>query len=127
MKANKKQCHWAFAEFQRQVEEKLKEVPGENRLSIRCLAKSVSDDVKSENPEGNPNQNTDGTFIETPRGIKWIYSQKCKKWGIVKSRNADDVSLPTSAPPTSNARCHAQRPTSGGGGSSTGNNKWVSN
>jgi len=55
MKANKKQWQWAFAEFEKQLEEKLKEVSKETWRSIRSLAKSVSGDDKPGNPEGNPN------------------------------------------------------------------------
>jgi hypothetical protein len=74
MKANKKQWQWAFAEFQKQLEEKLKEVPRETRRSIRSLAKSVADEDKPNDPEGTPNQPKDGAFMETSSGIKWVYS-----------------------------------------------------
>jgi len=59
MKANKKQWQRAFAEFQQQHEKKLKKVPRETRCSIRSLAKSVDDDNKPNDPEGNPNQPKD--------------------------------------------------------------------
>jgi hypothetical protein len=51
MKANKKQWQRAFAKFQKQLEEKLKEVPRETRHSIRSLAESVADDDKPTDPE----------------------------------------------------------------------------
>jgi len=103
MKANKKQWQRAFAEFQKQLEEKLKEVPREIRCSIRSLAKSVADNDKPRDPEGNPNQLKDGAFMETSSGIKWVYSRKDGKWEIVKDRPADNVSLPPSTPPSCKA------------------------
>jgi len=129
MKANKKQWQRAFAEFQKQLEEKLKEVPKETRRSIRSLAKFVVDDDKPENPEGNPNQPKDGAFMETPSGIKWIYSRKNGKWEIIQDRNADDVSLPPSTPPSSRAGSGGEGPSGegGGGAGGRGNNNWVGN
>ena len=126
MKADKKQWQRAFAEFQKQLEEKLKEVPKETRHSIRSLAKSVADDDKPENPEGNPNQPKDGAFMETPGSIKWGYSRKSGKWEIVKSRNADDVSIPPSTPPSSTAGSGGESTSGGGrGGGRRGNDIWV--
>jgi len=128
MKANKKQWQRAFAEFQKQLEEKLKEVPKKTRRSIRTLANSVAEDDKLGNPEGNPNQPKDGAFMETSSGIKWVYSQKSGKWEIVKGRNADDVSLPPSTPPSSKAGSGGEGPSEGGGGGGgRGNNNWVGN
>jgi hypothetical protein len=51
MKAIKKQWQWDFGEFQKQLAEKLKDVPMELEVSIRSIAKSVADDNKPENPE----------------------------------------------------------------------------
>jgi len=47
MKANKKQRQQAFAAFQKQLEEKLKEVPKETQSCIRFLAKSVGASVSN--------------------------------------------------------------------------------
>jgi two-component sensor histidine kinase len=51
MKAIKKQWQWDFAEFQKQLTEKLKDMPMELDLSIRSIAKSIADDNKPENAE----------------------------------------------------------------------------
>jgi hypothetical protein len=116
MKANTKQWLRAFAEFQKQLEEKLKEVPRETRHSIRSLAESVADDAKPTDPEWNPNQPKDGIFMPTWSGIRWVYRRKNGKWEIVKDRNVDNVSLPPSTPPSSNAGCGGEGPSGGGGG-----------
>jgi hypothetical protein len=118
MKANKKQWQRAFAEFQRQLEEKLKEVPRETRHSIRALAKSVADEDKPKDPEGNPNRPKDGAFMETSSGTKWVYSRRSGKWKLVKDRNADDVSWLPSTPPSSKAGSGGAGPSGGreGGG-----------
>jgi len=120
MKANKKQWQGAFAEFQKQLEEKLKAVPKETRLSIRSLTKSVPDDDKPRNLEGNPNQLKDEGFMETPSGIKWVYSQKSGKWEIIKGRNADDIFSPPYTPPTSMAGSGGEGFSKGGGGGEGG-------
>jgi hypothetical protein len=130
MKANKRQWERAFAEFQIQLEEKLKEVPRETQRSIRCLAKSVADDEEPKDPEGNPNQPKDGACMETSSGIKWVYSRKSRKWEIVKDRNVDNVSLPPSTPPSSKAGSGGEGPSGGGGGEGgggRGNDNWVGN
>ena len=120
MKANKKQWQRAITEFQKQLEEKLKEVPKQTQCSIGSLAKSVADDDKPENPEGNPNQPNDGAFMETPSGIKWIYSEESGRWEIVKDRNADDVFLPPSTSPSSKAESGGEGPSGRGGGGAGG-------
>jgi hypothetical protein len=55
IKASEKQCQWAFAEIQKQMEDKLKEVAKETEHAIISLAKSVTEDNKPENLEGNAN------------------------------------------------------------------------
>jgi len=68
--------------------------------------------------------------METSSDIKWVYSRKSGKWEIVKDRNADNVSLPPSTPPSSKAGCGGEGPSGeggGGGGGGRGNNNWVGN
>jgi hypothetical protein len=69
MKANKKHWQQAFAECQKQLEEKFKEVQRETSCSIRSLVKSAAEDKKPENLEGNPNQPQHGALMETTSSI----------------------------------------------------------
>jgi hypothetical protein len=52
-KVNKKQWQRVCAGFQNQLEEKLKEVSKDTHHSMRCFSKSVADDKKLKDPEGN--------------------------------------------------------------------------
>jgi len=58
--------------------------------------------------------------METPSGIKWIYSGESGRWEIVKDRNADDVSLPPSTSPSSKAGSGGDGPSGRGGGGAGG-------
>jgi len=112
----KKQWHWGFAEFQNKIKEKLMDVPKETRHSIRSLAKSVAEDNKPENPEGNPNQPQNGALLETTCDIKGIQSRITGISETVNTDSADNVSLPPSTPPSSKAESWGEGPAGGGGG-----------
>jgi len=130
MKANKKQWQWAFTEFEEQLEGKLKEVPKETRCSIRSLAKSIAEDNKPENPEGNPYQPQDGARMETTSDINWIYSRKTGKWGTVKDIDSEDVSLPACTPQSHKEESGGEGASGGGeggGGGGRGDNNSVGN
>jgi len=66
--------------------------------------------------------------METPSGIKWIYSRKNGKWEIIKDKNAEVVSLAPSSPPSSKAGSGGEGLWGRrGGGGRKGNNNGIGN
>jgi hypothetical protein len=98
------------------MEDKLKEVAKETEHAIISLAKSVTEDNKPENPEGNTNQPQNGACMETASGIKWIESQKTRKWEIIKDTDSETISLPGTTPPSNMVGSQTGGPSRGGGG-----------